>query len=123
MSPFNFHLRVIRSQLDYMPFDASLKRTQATLQKKGESGVFKVTKGAPNVVLDMCGNKSEIQSAVDDKVRQQHPFAVMCFATTFVVCATDCLCNEVEEESCPYVLCCRCDADSAVTRVNPWITA
>jgi H+-transporting ATPase len=51
-------------QLEYKPFDPRVKRTEATLQ--GPDGVvFKVTKGAPNIVLNLCKNKSEIQSRVE----------------------------------------------------------
>merc|ERR1719454_2387896 len=52
-------------QIEYMPFDPRKKRTEATLRDMRddpEAGgqYFKVTKGAPHVVLGMTHNKSEI---------------------------------------------------------------
>mmetsp|Transcript_33966 Transcript_33966/g.44819 ORF Transcript_33966/g.44819 Transcript_33966/m.44819 type:complete len:967 (+) Transcript_33966:127-3027(+) len=55
------------NQLDYMPFDPTKKRTEAEL--KGPDGkTFKVTKGAPHIVLDLCHDKKRIEEAVDFKV-------------------------------------------------------
>mmetsp|Transcript_12052 Transcript_12052/g.21478 ORF Transcript_12052/g.21478 Transcript_12052/m.21478 type:complete len:965 (+) Transcript_12052:165-3059(+) len=55
------------TQLDYTPFDPTLKRTEAEL--KGPDGkTFKVTKGAPHIVLDLCHDKKRIEEAVDFKV-------------------------------------------------------
>jgi len=54
-------------QLDQMPFDPTIKRTEATI--KGPDGkVFKVTKGAPHVLLEMTHNKDEIRKQVEDTV-------------------------------------------------------
>jgi H+-transporting ATPase len=56
-------------QVDYMPFDPTLKRTEATL--KGPDGVeFKCTKGAPQIVLKLAHNVEEIKDAVEAKVLQ-----------------------------------------------------
>lgn len=42
------------TQLDFTPFDPATKRTAATC--KGPDGVtFDVTKGAPQVILALCG--------------------------------------------------------------------
>mmetsp|Transcript_35209 Transcript_35209/g.78886 ORF Transcript_35209/g.78886 Transcript_35209/m.78886 type:complete len:611 (-) Transcript_35209:304-2136(-) len=55
------------TQLEYTPFDPTLKRTEAALQ--GPDGrEFKVTKGAPHIVLALCADKARIQAAVDGKV-------------------------------------------------------
>lgn len=44
-------------QLDYLPFDPTLKRTESTL--RGPNGkLFKVTKGAPNVIFKLLKNKT-----------------------------------------------------------------
>ena len=52
------------TQLDFVPFDPKTKRTEATL--KGPDGkIFKVTKGAPNIILNMCHNKESLQKRVD----------------------------------------------------------
>ncbi|CAM9622514.1 unnamed protein product, partial [Ectocarpus fasciculatus] len=57
-------------QLEYLPFDRAIKRTEATLKRVGadNSQAFRVTKGAPHVVLSMCSNAGEIQSLVDAEV-------------------------------------------------------
>ena len=39
-------------QTDHMPFDPSIKRTESTIKEKN-GNVFKVTKGAPHVVLEL----------------------------------------------------------------------
>ena len=54
-------------QTDHTPFDPVIKRTESTIKSKdGQS--FKVTKGAPHVVLDMCVNKSSVGQEVEKKV-------------------------------------------------------
>lgn len=54
-------------ELDFLPFDPVAKRTEATLQ--GPDGkVFRVTKGAPQVILNMAHNKEQIQADVDRSV-------------------------------------------------------
>jgi len=51
------------NQVDYSPFDPKIKRTEASLV--GPDGLeFKVTKGAPNVVLGLCKNKDKIGDEV-----------------------------------------------------------
>lgn len=40
-------------QLDYVPFDPKTKRTESTIQPK-EGASYRVTKGAPQVVLGLC---------------------------------------------------------------------
>jgi H+-transporting ATPase len=51
------------TQLEFLPFDPRLKRTEATL--RGADGVeFKVTKGAPNIVIGLCANRAEIEEEV-----------------------------------------------------------
>jgi H+-transporting ATPase len=55
-------------QTDYMPFDPTIKRTEATVRKKSTGESFKVSKGAPHVLLEMCDDKDKIRAAVDDKV-------------------------------------------------------
>ncbi|CAM9425446.1 unnamed protein product, partial [Ectocarpus sp. 12 AP-2014] len=55
--------------LEYLPFDPANKRTEATLKPVGanNSQAFRVTKGAPHVVLSMCSNACQIESLVDAK--------------------------------------------------------
>ena len=51
----------------FQPFDPVHKRTEATV--KGPDGnEFKVTKGAPQVILDLSANAGEIKPAVDKAV-------------------------------------------------------
>ena len=51
----------------FQPFDPVHKRTEATV--KGTDGKqFKVTKGAPQVILALSANASEVKSAVDKAV-------------------------------------------------------
>ena len=57
------------TQLSYTPFDPVMKRTEANIQ--GPNGVtFRVTKGAPHVVLKLCHNKEEIEERVDTIVHR-----------------------------------------------------
>ncbi|KAG5186014.1 H+-exporting ATPase golden alga [Tribonema minus] len=69
-------------QLEYTPFDPTLKRTEASLREKATgqlpteaslrekatSQEFKVTKGAPHIVLELCHDKDRIEQAVEYKV-------------------------------------------------------
>ncbi|EKX41028.1 hypothetical protein GUITHDRAFT_75022 [Guillardia theta CCMP2712] len=57
------------TQLEFTPFDPRTKRTEGKLQ--GPDGkIFRVTKGAPHVILNMCHNKDEIKPLVDAKVHE-----------------------------------------------------
>jgi hypothetical protein len=56
-------------QLDFTPFDPRTKRTEGKLQDE-QGKIFRITKGAPHVILNMCYNKDEIKSAVDSKVHE-----------------------------------------------------
>lgn len=49
-------------QLDFMPFDPIVKRTEGTLKDKKTGNTFKTTKGAPHVLLHLCK---------DEKVKEQ----------------------------------------------------
>eukprot|EP00239_Pterosperma_sp_CCMP1384_P003511 CAMPEP_0197850936 /NCGR_PEP_ID=MMETSP1438-20131217/16822_1 /TAXON_ID=1461541 /ORGANISM="Pterosperma sp., Strain CCMP1384" /LENGTH=913 /DNA_ID=CAMNT_0043464361 /DNA_START=162 /DNA_END=2903 /DNA_ORIENTATION=- len=66
-------------QLDYIPFDPSKKRTESTLldpQKKK----FSVMKGAPNIVLGFCSNKSEIEESFEAQVDNFANRGIRCLA-------------------------------------------
>ena len=53
------------SIVDFKPFDPVSKRTEATVESR--DGVrFKVSKGAPQVVLSLVSNKAEIQNKVNE---------------------------------------------------------
>ena len=53
----------------FMPFDPVHKRTEATVKTK-EGKTFKVTKGAPQVILKLSSNAGQIKSAVDKAVNE-----------------------------------------------------
>jgi len=57
------------TQLDFMPFDPRQKRTEGKLQAQ-DGSIFRISKGAPHVILNMCYNKDEIKSQVDAKVHE-----------------------------------------------------
>jgi H+-transporting ATPase len=53
----------------FMPFDPVHKRTEATV--KGADGKqFKVSKGAPQVILELAANKEQVKPAVDKAVNE-----------------------------------------------------
>jgi H+-transporting ATPase len=51
----------------FMPFDPVHKRTEATV-KSADGTTFKVTKGAPQVILALAGKDASIKTAVDKAV-------------------------------------------------------
>ena len=53
----------------FKPFDPVHKRTEATVKTK-DGKTFKVTKGAPQVILELSSNAGEIKSAVDKAVNE-----------------------------------------------------
>jgi H+-transporting ATPase len=56
-------------QVDYSPFNPTVKRTEAIIQRK-DGSTFKVMKGAPQILLEMAENRAEISEAVDNKVME-----------------------------------------------------
>jgi H+-transporting ATPase len=59
----------------FLPFDPVQKRTEAAVET--ESGErFKVTKGAPQVILDLASNREQIRQEVEKAI---HDFAVLGF--------------------------------------------
>ena len=51
----------------FQPFDPVRKRTEATV-KDGDGKEFKVTKGAPQVILEMSANVAQVKAAVEHAV-------------------------------------------------------
>jgi H+-transporting ATPase len=51
----------------FLPFDPVHKRTEATV-KATDGGEFKVTKGAPQVILELSANAAEVKPAVDKAI-------------------------------------------------------
>ena len=59
----------------FQPFDPVHKRTEATV-KTADGQTFKVTKGAPQVILELAANAAQVKSAVEKAVNE---FAVRGF--------------------------------------------
>ncbi len=57
------------SVIHFTPFDPVHKRTEAKV-KDGGGEVFRVTKGAPQVILEMAENKDQVRSAVEEAVNK-----------------------------------------------------
>ncbi len=55
--------------LHFQPFDPVHKRTEATVKAK-DGKTFKVTKGAPQVVLELAANAGQVKPAVDKAVNE-----------------------------------------------------
>jgi len=55
-------------QLAYVPFDPVVKRTEGTLRDKLTGRVFKTTKGAPHVILQLCV-ADEMAAKIESDVR------------------------------------------------------
>jgi len=53
----------------FQPFDPVHKRTEATVKDK-EAQTFKVSKGAPQVILELATNKSEIKDELEKTVNE-----------------------------------------------------
>lgn len=54
-------------QVDYMPFDPVLKRTEGTLREPATGALFKTTKGAPHVIAQLVAGpgSDETRATVD----------------------------------------------------------
>ena len=55
-------------QIDYLPFDPTIKRTEGTVKVKKTGQVFKTTKGAPNIIMAMTGESEEIKKKIETDV-------------------------------------------------------
>lgn len=55
--------------IHFQPFDPVHKRTEATVQAK-DGRIFKVTKGAPQVILELSANAGQIKTAVDKVINE-----------------------------------------------------
>ena len=56
--------------IEFKPFDPVSKRTEATIESTGGNS-FKVSKGAPQVILSLVTNKADIESKVESDVNTQ----------------------------------------------------
>jgi H+-transporting ATPase len=55
-------------QLEYMPFDPVIKRTEGTIRDKLTGAIFKVTKGAPHVIIKMIQQHPQIDSHFIERI-------------------------------------------------------
>lgn len=69
----------------FLPFDAIHKRAEATIKDK-DGKIFKVTKGAPQVILQLLANAEQVKSVVDKAVNE---FAVRGFRSLGVARTDD----------------------------------
>jgi H+-transporting ATPase len=60
----------VMEQLDYMPFDPIVKRTEGTVKDTRTNEVFKTTKGAPHVLLKLVKEHGEIDNATANRMEQ-----------------------------------------------------
>lgn len=67
-------------QIEYKPFDPRVKRTEATLRHRQNGDTFKVTKGAPNIVLELCANKDQIRAEVQRIIEDLGGRGIRCLA-------------------------------------------
>ena len=57
------------NQVHFVPFDPVSKRTEATV-KDGQGVSFKVAKGAPQIILDLCKPNTEVRASVEQAVEE-----------------------------------------------------
>jgi len=55
-------------QRSFTPFDPVHKRTEATISNNGKGEQFKVSKGAPQVILDLCKPSGEMKEKINEKI-------------------------------------------------------
>lgn len=67
-------------QLDFSPFDPTLKRTAATLVDKRTNEQFSVTKGAPHVIVDLAYNSDQINDEVVDIIEDLASRGIRCLS-------------------------------------------
>jgi H+-transporting ATPase len=67
-------------QLDYMPFDPTIKRTEGTVKVKKTGHTFKTTKGAPHILLALCGDNEELKATVEADVKSFGMRGIRCLA-------------------------------------------
>lgn len=66
------------TQIDFMPFDPTIKRTEGTL-RTADGKTFKTTKGAPHIILKLVEiDQEEVAKRVNWKVRGRRGHAMLC---------------------------------------------
>lgn len=66
-------------QIDFLPFDPSVKRTEGTIRDKTTGHVFKVSKGAPHIILKLVNNPN-VTNIVDRHVQSLGERGIRCLA-------------------------------------------
>lgn len=58
------------TSLDYLPFDANIKRTEGTVRQDASGSVFKTTKGAPHIISNLLSGDGSgaAKAAIDGAV-------------------------------------------------------
>jgi len=56
------------TQLKFVPFDPIRKRTEAEIKEQGKDSSFRVTKGAPQVIIKICNLQGDLVSQINGKV-------------------------------------------------------
>ncbi|GLC35934.1 hypothetical protein PLESTB_000520900 [Pleodorina starrii] len=69
----------VYEQMDYMPFDPTVKRTEGTIKDTRTGKVFKVTKGAPHIILKLTHDE-RVHHMVDETVAAFGLRGIRCLA-------------------------------------------
>ncbi|GIL72639.1 hypothetical protein Vretimale_4385 [Volvox reticuliferus] len=69
----------VYEQIDYMPFDPTIKRTEGTIRDTSTGKIFKVTKGAPHIILKLCKD-SRVHHLVEETVSAFGLRGIRCLA-------------------------------------------
>ena len=56
-------------QVDFLPFDPMIKRTESKLRDRRSGSIFQTSKGAPHIILKLIGNSPEIAHKVEMDVK------------------------------------------------------
>ena len=57
-------------EIEFIPFNPTDKRTEASVERLRDRSVFRVTKGAPQVILNMSHNADELRPRVQGAVQE-----------------------------------------------------
>jgi H+-transporting ATPase len=67
------------NQVEYMPFDPTIKRTEGTIREP-DGSTFKVTKGAPHIILKLIPDDPETTKKVEEEVKEFGNRGIRCLA-------------------------------------------
>ena len=66
-------------QIDYLPFDPAIKRTEGTL-KAPDGTIFKATKGAPQILINKCCNDNATKQLIKSELQKYAERGIRCLA-------------------------------------------